>query len=216
MSILRKSLARPDDKGRSGRERSSRRCKFPLTSSFRSLVAHPGRRRHPAPRDRPRHGPDRDPLAHRRIRRTAGGTRGPPRNRQAQPLAGGRDGDPPWPDHPHRSARRPAQRRRPDHRPRCPFDVKAVQWIRHAHHVPAPAPYAAGEISVAGAAERLHCSIGSSTTGSRPANSPPRHGPGNRLCIPWDDNIHAEYRCRITESGHLNPASRRTTPRACT
>ena len=160
MSILRKSLARPDDKGRSGRERSSRRCKFPLTSSFRSLVAHPGRRRHPAPRDRPRHGPDRDPLAHRRIRRTAGGTRGPPRNRQAQPLAGGRDGDPPWPDHPHRSARRPAQRRRPDHRPRCPSDVKAVQWIRHAHHVPAPAPYAAGEISVAGAAERLHCSIG--------------------------------------------------------
>src|SRR6266540_4055943 len=39
-----------------------------------------------------------------------------------------------------------------------PFDVKAVQWIRHAHHIPAPAAYADGEISVAGAARRLGCS----------------------------------------------------------
>ena len=28
-----------------------------------------------------------------------------------------------------------------------PFDAKAVQWIRHAYHIPAPAPYADGEIS---------------------------------------------------------------------
>ena len=34
----------------------------------------------------------------------------------------------------------------------APFDVKAVQWIRHAYHVPAPNPYADGEISVADAA----------------------------------------------------------------
>ena len=39
-----------------------------------------------------------------------------------------------------------------------PFDVKAVQWIRHAHHIPAPAAYADGEISVAEAARRLGCS----------------------------------------------------------
>jgi DNA invertase Pin-like site-specific DNA recombinase len=98
----------------------------------------------------------------------------------------------------------------------CPFDVKAVQWIRHAHHVPAPAPYAAGEISVAGAAERLHCSIGVVYDWIKTGKLTARRGPGNRLCIPWDDDIHAECRCRITESGHLNPASRRTTPRACT
>jgi hypothetical protein len=98
----------------------------------------------------------------------------------------------------------------------CPFDVKAVQWIRHAHHVPAPAPYATGEISVAGAAERLHCSIGVVYDWIKTGKLTARHGPGNRLCIPWDDDIHAECRCRITESGDLNPASRRTTPRACT
>ena len=40
-----------------------------------------------------------------------------------------------------------------------PFDAKAVQWIRHAYHI-APNPYAAGEISVADAAERLGVNIG--------------------------------------------------------
>src|SRR5262249_13773271 len=37
----------------------------------------------------------------------------------------------------------------------APFDVKAVQWIRHAYHIPAPNPYADGEISVADADPRL-------------------------------------------------------------
>ena len=35
-----------------------------------------------------------------------------------------------------------------------------MQWIRHAYHIPAPAPYADGEISVADAARRLGCSRG--------------------------------------------------------
>jgi hypothetical protein len=39
-----------------------------------------------------------------------------------------------------------------------PFDVKAVQWIRHANHIPASAPYAASEVSVAEAAGQLGCS----------------------------------------------------------
>lgn len=41
-----------------------------------------------------------------------------------------------------------------------PFDVEAVQWIRHAYRNPAPAPYCEGEISVADAAERLGCAAG--------------------------------------------------------
>jgi hypothetical protein len=41
-----------------------------------------------------------------------------------------------------------------------PFDAKAVQWIRHAYHVPAPNPYADDEISVADTARRLGTSIG--------------------------------------------------------
>ena len=52
-----------------------------------------------------------------------------------------------------------------------PFDVKAVQWIRHAYKIPAPAPYADGEISVAEAARCLGFIIpASSTTGSTPVS----------------------------------------------
>jgi DNA invertase Pin-like site-specific DNA recombinase len=39
-----------------------------------------------------------------------------------------------------------------------PFDIAAVQWVRHAHKIPTPDPYAAGEISVTEAARRLGCS----------------------------------------------------------
>jgi hypothetical protein len=38
-----------------------------------------------------------------------------------------------------------------------PFDTAAVQWIRHAYCIPAPTPYAHGEINVADAASRLGC-----------------------------------------------------------
>lgn len=98
----------------------------------------------------------------------------------------------------------------------APFDVKAVQWIRHAYHVPAPAPYAAGEISVADAAERLDCSVGVIYDWIKTGKLAARRGPSNRLCIPWTHQIQAESRCRITESGHLNPARRRTTRRTRT
>jgi excisionase family DNA binding protein len=95
----------------------------------------------------------------------------------------------------------------------APFDIKAVQWIRHAYHIPAPTPYAAGEISVAEAAERLACSIGVIYDWIKTGKLDARRGPGNRLCIPWTEQIETQCRCRITESGHLNPAARRTTPR---
>ena len=41
-----------------------------------------------------------------------------------------------------------------------PFDIDAVQWIRHAYKIPVPDPYGPGEISVAEAARRLDCSSG--------------------------------------------------------
>ena len=67
-----------------------------------------------------------------------------------------------------------------------PFDVKAVQWIRHACNIPAPAPYAGGEISVAEAARRLGYGTGviyywidppSSTPGAAPAAGCASRGP---------------------------------------
>jgi DNA invertase Pin-like site-specific DNA recombinase len=86
-----------------------------------------------------------------------------------------------------------------------PFDAKAVQWIRHAYHIPAPAPYADGEISVAGAARRLGCSTGVIYYWIQAGQLDARRGPGNRLCITWNDRIQAACRDRIAASGHPNP-----------
>lgn len=94
-----------------------------------------------------------------------------------------------------------------------PFDVKAVQWIRHAYRVPAPAPYGDGEISVAEVAARLGCSCGVVYDWIETGKLDARRGSGNRLCIPWHGTIEAACRARITASGHLTPAARRTTPR---
>src|SRR6266571_2057949 len=94
-----------------------------------------------------------------------------------------------------------------------PFDAKAVQWIRHAYDIPAPAPYAASEISVAEAARQLGCSTGVIYDWIQGGQLDARRGPGNRLCITWNDRIQAACRERIAASGHLNPAARRTRPR---
>jgi excisionase family DNA binding protein len=95
----------------------------------------------------------------------------------------------------------------------APFDTKAVQWIRHAYRIPAPNPYTDGEISVADAAHRLGCSTGVVYDWIKTGKLAARRGPGSRLCIPWTEQIEAECRCRIIESGHLNPAVRRSPPR---
>jgi excisionase family DNA binding protein len=94
-----------------------------------------------------------------------------------------------------------------------PFDVTAVQWIRHAYRIPAPDPYTDAEISVADAAARLGCSTGVVYDWIKTGKLTARRGAGNRLCIPWTDHVQAQCRVRITESGHLNPAARRTKPR---
>jgi DNA invertase Pin-like site-specific DNA recombinase len=87
-----------------------------------------------------------------------------------------------------------------------PFDVKAVQWIRHAYKIPAPAPYGSGEISVTEAARRLGCSTGVIYYWIDAAQLDAHRGPGNRLCLSWNDRIEAACRHRIDRSGHLTPA----------
>jgi excisionase family DNA binding protein len=95
----------------------------------------------------------------------------------------------------------------------CPFDVKAVQWIRYAYHIPAPAAYADGEISAAEAARRLGCSTSVVYHWIRTGQLTARRSQGGRLCIPWNDQVQAGCRARIEQSGHLNPAARKTRPR---
>jgi excisionase family DNA binding protein len=94
-----------------------------------------------------------------------------------------------------------------------PFDATAVRWIRHAYHIPAPNPYTSEEISVADAAHRLGTSTGVIYDWIKTGKLTARRAAGNRLCIPWTEHIALECRRRISESGHLNPAARRTKPR---
>ena len=93
-----------------------------------------------------------------------------------------------------------------------PFDAAAVQWIRHAYKIPAPSPYAPGELSVAQAASELGCSTGVIYYWLKTGQFTARRGAGNRLCIPWTSQIEANCRARIARSGHLTPATRRTNP----
>src|SRR5258707_2627097 len=94
-----------------------------------------------------------------------------------------------------------------------PFDVKAVQWIRHAYHIPAPAPYAASEISVVEAAGQLGCSTGVIYHWVHTGQLTARRSSGSRLCIPWDAQVRAGCQELITQSARLGRAARpRTLP----
>ena len=73
-----------------------------------------------------------------------------------------------------------------------------MQWIRHAYHIPAPNPYADGEISVADAAHRLGCSIGVVYDWIKTGKLAARRGTGNRLCIPWTE----QHRSRMPLPHH--------------
>jgi excisionase family DNA binding protein len=94
-----------------------------------------------------------------------------------------------------------------------PFDIDAVQWIRHAYKIPVPDPYGPGEISVAEAARRLGCSTGVIYHWIHTGQLPARRGQGNRFCIPWNAQAEAGCRSRIAQSAHLGRAARpRTLP----
>ncbi|HEX7267403.1 MAG TPA: recombinase family protein [Streptosporangiaceae bacterium] len=94
-----------------------------------------------------------------------------------------------------------------------PFDIDAVQWIRHAYKIPVPDPYGPGEISVAEAARRLGCSTSVIYHWIHTGQLTARRGSASRFCIPWNQQLHADCQRRIEQSGHLTPAARRTKPR---
>jgi len=94
-----------------------------------------------------------------------------------------------------------------------PFDIDAVQWIRHAYQIPVPDPYGPGEISVAEAARRLGCSSGVIYHWIHTGRLTARRGSASRFCIPWNAQAEAGCRSRIAQSAHLGRAARpRTLP----
>ena len=94
-----------------------------------------------------------------------------------------------------------------------PFDIEAVQWIRHAYKIPVPDSYGPGEISVAEAARRLGCGTSVIYHWIHTGQLTARRGSASRFCIPWNQQLQADCQRRIEQSGHLNPAARRTKPR---
>jgi excisionase family DNA binding protein len=88
-----------------------------------------------------------------------------------------------------------------------PFDIDAVQWVRHVHKIPTPGPFAPGELSVNEAADRLGISTDAVYHWIKAGHLPARRGAGNRLAITWTLEIEAACRARIASSGHLNPTS---------
>ena len=89
-----------------------------------------------------------------------------------------------------------------------PFDVKAVQWIRHAYRIPAPPAYADGEISVTEAASRHGCSTTVVYHWIHTGQLTARRGPAGRFCIPWNAQAEAGCCTRIAQSAHLGRAAR--------
>jgi len=93
-----------------------------------------------------------------------------------------------------------------------PFSVTALQRLRYAYNIPAPAALARHELTVSQVADQLNCSINVIYYWIKTGQLPARKGRGNRRCIPWDSNIQARYEQRIAASSHLNPVTKPSTP----
>ena len=76
-----------------------------------------------------------------------------------------------------------------------------------------PSPAADDEVSRTEAAYQLGCSTYVIYDWIETGKLTAPRGAGNRLHIPWDEHVQAECRARIEQSGHLNPAARKTKPR---
>ena len=76
-----------------------------------------------------------------------------------------------------------------------------------------PSPAADGEVSVTEAAYRLGCSHWVIYYWIDTGKLAARRSADGRLRIPWNDQVQAQCCTRLGQSGHLNPAARKTKPR---
>ncbi len=91
-----------------------------------------------------------------------------------------------------------------------PFDPKAVRWLRHVHKVPAPAPFQAGELSVAEVAQRLGITAGAVYYWIQHGQLTARRTPAGRWCVPFGPEVQAACRQKIADSAHLTPPTQTT------
>jgi DNA invertase Pin-like site-specific DNA recombinase len=86
-----------------------------------------------------------------------------------------------------------------------PFDVKAVRWLRHIHHVPAPAPFQPDELSVAEVAQRLGISANAVYYWVQHGQLQARRTPAGRWCVPFGSEVEAACHQKVADSAHLTP-----------
>ncbi len=86
-----------------------------------------------------------------------------------------------------------------------PFDVKAVRWLRHVHHMPPPATFQPGELSVAEVAQRLGISAGAVYYWVQHDQLAAGRTPSGRWCVPFGPEVEAACRQKIASSAHLTP-----------
>jgi len=93
------------------------------------------------------------------------------------------------------------------------FAAKHVQWIRWRHKIPYPANYGReDELTTSQLAERLGVSTGVIYAWISTGKLAARHGPANRLYIPYPPKVERQCRRLVANSVHL-PAETKT--RAC-
>ena len=90
---------------------------------------------------------------------------------------------------------------------RC-FDVAAVQWVRHAYHIPSPSHFQAGELSVDEVAAQLGISAGVVYYWIEHGQLAARRTATGRLGVAYTPEVETACRKRVLDSPHMKPESK--------
>src|SRR2546425_744568 len=90
---------------------------------------------------------------------------------------------------------------------RC-FDVAAVQWVRHAYHIPSPSHFQAGELSVDEVAAQLGISAGVVYYWIEHGQLAARRSATGRLGVAYTPEVETACRKRVLDSPHMKPKSK--------
>ncbi len=90
-----------------------------------------------------------------------------------------------------------------------PFDVNAVQWVRHIRRVPTPSPFQVGELSVDEVAVRLGINAGAVYHWIECGQLAARRTSTGRLCVAYTPEVEAACRKRVENSCHMKPTSQK-------
>jgi hypothetical protein len=91
---------------------------------------------------------------------------------------------------------------------RC-FDIAAIQWVRHAYHVPPPSPFLTGELSVDEVAVRLGINAGAVYYWIEHSQLTARRTSTGRLGVAYTPEVEVACRKRVLDSPHMKLESKK-------